>query len=128
RGVDARDKRGEKNAQDRSTLAGEIADCGLRIADCSARSWRRSFQNLKSQISKSLEIRNLQAAIRNQMFCFFSSAIKYSAARHESAIIVSVGFLCVPEAKAAASVTNRFFTSHDWLNWLRTEVFGSLPI
>src|SRR5688500_3525860 len=44
-------------------------------------------------------------------FCFFISRSICSDARHESAIIVSVGFLCVPEAKAAASITKRFFTS-----------------
>ena len=61
-------------------------------------------------------------------FPFFISPSMYSDARQLSAIIISVGFLCVPEVNAEASVTNKFLTSHDWLNWFSTEVLASLPI
>src|SRR5207249_840610 len=41
----------------------------------------------------------------------FIAESMYSDARQLRAMIVSVGFLCVAEAKAAASSTKRFFTS-----------------
>ena len=50
-------------------------------------------------------------SVIDQRFRFFISSNIYSDARQASAMIVSVGFLCVPEAKAEASITKRFFTS-----------------
>src|SRR5262245_14531193 len=53
-----------------------------------------------------------KSVIAQRSFFFISSSI-YSDARHASAMIVSVGFLCVPEAKAEASITKRFFRSEE---------------
>src|SRR5262245_4234625 len=64
----------------------------------------------------------------DQRFRFFISSSIYSDERHARAMIVSVGFLCVPEAKAEASITKRFFKSQLCLNWLRTDIFGSPPM
>ena len=55
------------------------------------------------------------------------SSAKYSAVRHASAQIVSVGFLSGLLTNGAASATNRFFASCAWQYWLSTDLDGSLP-
>src|SRR6185312_4071735 len=47
---------------------------------------------------------------------FFASPSRYSEARHESAMMVSVGFLSALLTKLPPSATNRFFTSCAWQN------------
>src|SRR5438445_151327 len=64
----------------------------------------------------------------DQMFFFRISSAMYSAARIESARMVSVGFCEPPETNELPSTTNRFFTSWLWLYLLSTEVFGSAPM
>src|SRR5262249_46600163 len=59
---------------------------------------------------------------------FLTSSSKYSEARQESAMIVSVGFLSGLVTSDAPSVRKRFFTSCDWQYEFNTEVFGSAPI
>src|SRR5713101_343301 len=61
-------------------------------------------------------------------FPFFASSSKYSDARHDSAIMVSVGFLSGLLTNDAASVTNRFFTSCAWQYPFNAEVFGFFPM
>src|SRR6267143_477902 len=59
---------------------------------------------------------------------FLASSRRYSEARQESAMIVSVGFLSGLVTNGAPSVTNRFFTSCAWQYPFSTDVFGSAPI
>src|SRR5215467_8160517 len=59
---------------------------------------------------------------------FFASCNRYSEARQESAMIVSVGFLSGFVTSGAPSVTNRFFTSCAWQYPFNTLDFGSSPI
>src|SRR5215469_9708700 len=52
----------------------------------------------------------------------------YSAARIDSAIMVSVGFFSLDVVKQLPSVTKRFFTSCDWQKLFKAEVLGSFPM
>ena len=58
---------------------------------------------------------------------FRADASRYSEAFHESAIMLSVGFLSGLVTKHAASVTNTFLTSCAWQFWFSTEVLGRFP-
>src|SRR2546425_10621879 len=53
---------------------------------------------------------------------------RYSAARIESARMVRVGFCEPDETNELPSTTNRFLISWLWLNLLRTDSFGLLPM
>src|SRR5207249_10573345 len=61
-------------------------------------------------------------------FPFLASSRRYSDARQESAMMVSVGFLSGLVTSDAPSVTNKFFTSCAWQKPLSTDVFGSAPM
>ena len=52
----------------------------------------------------------------------------YSAARMDSAMMVSVGFFSLDVVKQLPSVTKRFFTSCDWQKLFKAEVLGSFPM
>src|SRR5580704_10470383 len=86
------------------------------------RTRRRAYR----QRSQTVSSRN--SALRHQIFPFPASFSKYSEARHDNAIIVSVGFLSGFVTSGAPSVTKRFFTSCAWQYPLSTEFFGSAPI
>src|ERR1700683_5397331 len=59
---------------------------------------------------------------------FFASSKRYSDALQESARMESVGFLSGLVTKAAASVTNRFFTSCVWQYLFRADFLGLSPM
>src|SRR5215471_16120520 len=64
---------------------------------------------------------------RDQRLPFPACSSRYSDARQERAVIVSVGFLSGLVAKQAPSVTNRFLTSCAWQNPFNAEVLESEP-
>src|SRR5260370_5103374 len=57
---------------------------------------------------------NVCASGEHHKFPFCASASKYSDARHDSAMIVNVGFLSGLVTREEPSVTKRFFTSCAW--------------
>src|SRR5262249_16960519 len=61
-------------------------------------------------------------------FPFLNSSARWSHERQHRAMIVQVGFWHEALTWLLPSTTNRFFTSCDCWNWVRTEVFGSVPI
>ena len=59
---------------------------------------------------------------------FFACSKRYSDALQESARMERVGFLSELVTKAAASLTNRFFTSCAWQYLFRAEFLGLSPM
>src|SRR5713101_1657822 len=55
-------------------------------------------------------------------------SIRRSPMRHDSAILVRVGFFSAYAANTEASPTNKLGISWLWQSGLSTEVFGSRPI
>src|SRR6266481_303450 len=88
---------------------------------------RTSLRSRRPSVHKFFQTFNFQL-LTSYRFPFLASSSRYSDARQESAMIVSVGFLSGLVTSDALSVTNRFFTSCAWQNPLSTEVFGSAPI
>src|SRR2546425_10081165 len=59
---------------------------------------------------------------------FLSWSAMYSDVRHDSAMIVQVGFLSACDVNGAPSATKRFLTSCVWQLLFTTEVLGSAPM
>src|SRR5512143_2535296 len=96
---------------------------------CSLRrnhSQHRAAHGPRRQRPKHIPSRHSVAA--HQRFPFFASSSRYSEARQDSAMIVSVGFLSGFVTNGAPSVTKRFFTSCVWQYPFSTLDFGSAPI
>src|SRR5271170_1735798 len=81
------------------------------------RAQRQIFQNIPSRNSRA-----------HERFPFLPSSSRYSEARQDSAMIVSVGFLSGLVTSGAPSVTKTFFTSCAWQYSFSTETLGSAPI
>src|SRR5438132_7670307 len=58
----------------------------------------------------------------------FSCAAMYSDVRHDSAMIVQVGFLSACDVNGEPSATKRFLTSCVWQLLFTTDVLGSAPM
>src|SRR6185503_14989383 len=109
--------------------------CGLahqppRMRDVMRRPLERRRQRREADCTECLPAGQVILPARSLFHraLFLSWSAMYSDVRHDSAMIVQVGFLSACEVKGAPSVTNRFFTSCVWQLLFTTEVFGSAPM
>src|ERR1700693_78418 len=108
----------------RGKIFGSVLPCrrsGFFLAHCLVDEFRGfggdDLQHRTADRAHGQRLQNIASryAVRtHHKFPFCASASRYSEARHDSAMIVSVGFLSALVTKDAPSVTKRFFTSCAW--------------
>src|SRR6516164_2338785 len=100
----------------------------IRSTDPAAAVAPSDFKRSRREIDIDRPSERSSSISRLYRFPFFACSSRYSDALQERAKMERVGFLSGLVTKAAASVTNKFFTSCAWQYLFRAELLASSPM